>query len=302
MKKNFQEILDLFVRFYALLILAFTVGCVSSPDPELKPQALDGFKSEKAESEQTKYPKLDWLGVDPSKEVEKLKEHVLTGKNTSLNKHFRFIPVGAVPPKTMLEISETLQLHGDRIVQKFGITNLPMITVKVWQDRKAFEASFGENSKNVQGYVDTQNWEVRLFNGRPTLGLTAVHEFTHLVTVALNPSIVNKPRWLWESIAIYESNRPPVPEPTKLGCISPSTFPRLDELDTHPSNIYRIGYFITDYILSTWQQEGLKKLIFFNGNTQEALGVSKEKFESDWLKYMLSKYDLQFVKDASKNC
>ncbi len=223
-------------------------------------------------------------------------------EKAAVEENFRFIAIGNVPQEKMTEISETLAEHRARIVENFGVTDLRTITVKIWQDRRAFELAYGEDAEHTQGYVDIDNWEVRFFNGRPSLGLSTVHEFTHLVTVALNPSIANNPRWLWEATAIYESNRPPVPSPTSLGCISPSTFPTLEELEKHPSNIYRIGYFLIEYIIANWGQEDLNKLIQSNGNIQESLGVTKERFEHDWLEYIVSKYDLQYLEDASKNC
>ena len=34
-----------------------------------------------------------------------------------------------------------------------------------------------------------------------------VHEFAHCVSLQVNPRIANNPRWLWESVAIYESRQ-----------------------------------------------------------------------------------------------
>ena len=223
-------------------------------------------------------------------------------QKTTAIEDFRIVAIGDVPQEKITEISEALEEHRARIVENFGVTDLPTITVKIWQDRPAFETAYGEDAEYAQGYVDIENWEVRIFNGRPTLGLSTVHEFTHLVTVALNPTIANNPRWLWEATAIYESSRPPVPDPTNLGCISPSMFPTLDELETHPFNVYRMGYFLTEYIVANCGQEGLNRLIQSNGNIQESLKITKEKFKHDWLEYMLSEYDLQYLEDANKNC
>lgn len=223
-------------------------------------------------------------------------------KGISPIEDFHYVAIGEVPESTMVEISETLEENRSRIVENFGVTDLPGITVKIWQDREPFEIAYGEGAENTQGYVDIENWEVRFFNGRPTLGLSAVHEFTHLVTVGLNPTIGNNPRWLWEATAIYESNRPPVPNPTTLNCLSSSTFPSLDELNTHPSNIYRMGYFIAEYIVANWEQKGLNRLVESNGNIQESLGITEEFFEHGLLEFILSKYHLKYNKDASMEC
>ena len=33
----------------------------------------------------------------------------------------------------------------------------------------------------------------------------SVHEFAHAVSLALDPSFSNNPRWFWEAVAVYEA-------------------------------------------------------------------------------------------------
>ena len=64
---------------------------------------------------------------------------------------------------------------------------MPFVTVKIWQNRDEFEQSYGDNAEFVQGYVAQDLWEARFFNGRPNLGLGVLHEYIHLVTLAIKP-------------------------------------------------------------------------------------------------------------------
>jgi len=186
----------------------------------------------------------------------------------------------------MVEVASTLNEHRQRIMDSHGVETLPQITIKVWGDREAFEQAFlaqeSGNATIVGGYTDAKNWEVRFFNFDMPVGLTAVHEFAHLVSIARNSTIDSNPRWLWEALAIYESGRPFVPEISELRCFGTSTGPTLNDLNQHPINIYRVGHYIADYIVREWGTKALIELIDYNGDTQLALGVSEEQFENAW--------------------
>ncbi|MGB0937059.1 MAG: hypothetical protein ACPGTQ_06355 [Colwellia sp.] len=213
-----------------------------------------------------------------------------------------YVAIGNVPNAAMNEIKKTVEEHKSRINKNFQISNMPDVTVRIWQDRKAFELEFGDDAQYVQGYVVQSDWEARFFNGRPNLGLGVVHEYTHLVTLALNPSFNNNPRWLWEATAIYESGRPPIPDISSLKCFSKQSFPNLDNLESHPFNIYKVGYFLTDFIISKWGQEGLVELVKSNGDIKTTFQKTVNEFEQMWLLFLQDKYKLSFIELASKDC
>ena len=210
--------------------------------------------------------------------------------DTTLGEHFVYVMIGFVPAPKMHEVATTLNEHRIRIMRNQGVSNLPRVTVKVWGDRDSFEQAFltheHGNARFVAGYVDAENWEVRVFNFDRPIGLTAVHEFAHLVSIAVNPSIDNNPRWLWEAIAIYESARPPVPDVSDLKCFGPSSSPTLQDLNRHPMNIYRVGYYLTKFIVDSWGMEGVAQLIESNGDLPASLGVSEQQFENLWFQSM----------------
>lgn len=213
-----------------------------------------------------------------------------------------YAAVGDVPVKTMRGIEETLNAHYRRIIKNFNIKDMPAVTVKIWQDRDEFEQSYGNDAKFVQGYVAQDLWEAHFFNGRPEIGLGVVHEYTHLVTLALNPTFNNNPRWLWEATAIYESGRPPVPEISSLKCFSINSYPTIESLEQHPFNIYKVGYFLTDFIVSKWGQEKLVELVKSNGDIKLTLKITSEEFERMWISFLQNKYELSFSEIPTKDC
>lgn len=213
-----------------------------------------------------------------------------------------YLSVGNVPQATMEEIKKTVGTHKSRIIKNFNVRNMPAVTVKIWQDRNKFELEFGDDAEYVQGYVVQSAWEARFFNGRPELGLGVVHEYTHLVTLALNPSFNNNPRWLWEATAIYESGRPPIPDISSLKCFSEESFPTLESLEQHPFNIYKVGYFLTDFIVSKWGQDSLVKLVETNGDIKASLNISIKDFEKMWLSFLQDKYKLSFSESSDTDC
>ena len=213
-----------------------------------------------------------------------------------------FVAVGDVPKATMEEIKKTVDTHKSRIIKNFNVNNMPAVTVKIWQDRNKFELEYGDDAEYVQGYVVQSAWEARFFNGRPELGLGVVHEYTHLVTLALNPSFNNNPRWLWEATAIYESGRPPIPDISSLKCFSEYSFPTLESLEQHPFNIYKVGYFLVDFIVSKWGQDSLVKLVESNGDIKKSLKTSVNDFEKMWLSFLQDKYKLSYSESSDTDC
>ena len=226
----------------------------------------------------------------------------LSANSADLSVAISYEAVGDVPNETMDSVRNTLNEYTSQVLDKYQVDDMPPVTVKIWQDRKDFEAAYGEDAKYVQGYVVQDSWEVRFFNGLPGLGFGVLHEFTHLVTLALNPTFNNNPRWLWEATAIYESKRPPVPEISDIKCITNNSVPTLSNLNAHPLNIYRVGFFLADFIEATWGQGALIALVKFNGDTHKALGISENDFEQQWLMFLKTKYHLNSKDQYQSEC
>jgi proteasome lid subunit RPN8/RPN11 len=121
--------------------------------------------------------------------------------------------------------------------------------------------------------------------------LNVVHEFAHCVTLALEPRAGNNPRWLWESVALYEARQ--FVDPRGLPYLTALQPPSLSELSSFAdTRIYEVGFLIGEFVVERWGTAALPSLITALGNTSSALGVSEAEFERDWLSYVRTRYGM----------
>ena len=77
------------------------------------------------------------------------------------------------------------------------------------------------------GYV-TGPEEIRVL-AVPSVARNAVHELCHVASLYVNPGIANNPRWLWESVALYENGE--LVDPRSLPYMVEGRPPTLAQLD-----------------------------------------------------------------------
>ncbi len=227
--------------------------------------------------------------------------------------------LGACTPKTIAPASYTINVRGQipgdiveqvdsvlaervpLIMHQLSASRMPVVEVNLWQDRGEFLEEFGEPAPSVRGFINRDAWQVHvLYLGVPP-GLSTLHEYIHLITVAANEADQFTPIWLWESIAIFESKRPPPPGLDRLRCISPDHVPTLQSLNTHPTNIYRVGNLLFEFLLDEWSYDIAAKLIKNGGDIYAVLGISETTFEQLWLDYIISNYDVSMLQSEPEN-
>jgi hypothetical protein len=184
---------------------------------------------------------------------------------------------------------------------------MPTITVHLFADYEklylAQEERLGERFEGSAGFV----WWTRendpeilsmydeRYEGRRQHTASLLHEFTHLASTAINSSISNNPRWLWESIALYETGEARGNLP-RIEYLIAGDYPTIAELNVgfneanEARNIYQFGYVIGAYIVSEWGIDGLISLIKSNGDIPGTLGVSSSEFDSAWHSFMEEEY------------
>jgi hypothetical protein len=178
--------------------------------------------------------------------------------------------------------ADSLEANFARITSELGVVGVTPIGVKVWQDETAFSAElrrFLGQSLSATGYVTGRD-EVRVL-ATPQLQVTVVHECAHAISLYVNPSFGNNPRWLWEAVALYE-NREFV-NPRTLDYMVRGSYPTLQQLSvdfTAGRQIYELGYVLGEFIVSRWGETGLRRLIQSGADLQGTLGLSAAEFES----------------------
>ena len=205
--------------------------------------------------------------------------------------HFRVL-AGSTPDAILHSAAARLEVEHPRIVSALGVTALPTITVRVWQDEATYFDElvryFGVRYSAL-GYI-TGPTELRML-ASPTLPTTAVHEFVHAASMAVNASFANNPRWLWETVALYENGE--FVHPRTIPYLVSGAFPTLQRLNVDPNGgrqIYEVGYVLGEFIVSTWGRPAYLRLILANGDIGSVLGVSVADFESAWRAFVQQRY------------
>jgi len=183
-------------------------------------------------------------------------------------------------------IYDSLTINKDRICNHLRVSNMPDIIVSVWSNRKEFDdvqkKRLGSISPGTTGFINGKA-EMFLFYGGAT-SRDAVHEFAHLVSLAINPNFGNRPRWLWEAVAIYEARESV--DFSKWSSIE-KEFPGFTALNQNNSPLpYKWGYPLAKFILNEWGEDAYINLILTNGNIRSALGINEDEFISKLQLYM----------------
>jgi hypothetical protein len=199
---------------------------------------------------------------------------------------------GTTPETTVRAAIDRLESEYPRITAAFGVSSLPMIAVRIWQDERTY---FDELTRyfgvryQASGYI-TGPAELRVL-AVPQLATNVVHEFVHAVTMTLNPSFGNNPRWLWEAVALYENGE--LVNPRSIAYLNSGAFPTLQQLNADPNagrQVYEVGYLLGEFIVATWGRPAYLRLIQANGDLQTVLGVSAAAFESSWQAFVRQRY------------
>jgi hypothetical protein len=118
-----------------------------------------------------------------------------------------------------------------------------------------------------------------------------VHEYTHCVTLNMRANFSNNPRWLWESVALYESGM--FVHPADIEYLVQQNPPTLAEMNSiNNTKIYEVGYLLSEYIVENWDRQHLKDMILTNGNISSVLGMTVTEFQTAWFQWVKSEYGI----------
>jgi hypothetical protein len=206
--------------------------------------------------------------------------------------HFRILG-DRTAAETLQAVADSLETAYPRVTSDLSTGPLPVITVSVWQDQASFYEAMRQNLGQVYtgstGYVTGLQGLMMLATS--AAGKTAAHEFSHIVSLAVNTTFGNNPRWLWETVALYE-NREFV-DPATLDFLAAGRYPTIASLDADFNTnrqIYQVGFVLGEFVVATWGQDGLLRLVRSNGQVQATFGVSVTEFEQRWYAFLQAKY------------
>lgn len=209
--------------------------------------------------------------------------------------NFDFVLHDGLEMRDVAHLRAALKKGRAEVVDAFEVATFGNVKVQIWRDdnnyQDAMEAALGSRAPGSRGYVFGPG-EVRLlYHTRLSAGREAVHELVHAVTLHINESFGNNPRWLWEAVPLYFAAE--FVEPATTGLFKEGGCPTLQQINA-PFNaggsIYSVGYLLTDFIIQTWGMRHLMQLITANGDIEKILDVSVQDFEQRWCTSVQEKY------------
>ena len=205
--------------------------------------------------------------------------------------HFRLF-AGRTSGTTVQSAADALEGQYARVLNDLNVPSLGSINVQIWQDEATYYATldrfFGVHYQ-ANGYITGQN-ELRVL-AVPQLDVNVVHEFCHAVSLSVSSTFANNPRWLWETVALYENGE--LVPPRTLDYFVRAAYPTLTDLNADPNagrQIYELGYVIGEYIVARWGRAGLLDLIRGRGDVNAVFGVTPGTFETEMYAWIRAKY------------
>jgi hypothetical protein len=191
-----------------------------------------------------------------------------------------------------------LEAQYSRIITDLGAASMPSVTVNLYRTHAALVAGAGPSAGPIPPWatglvtaVDRIHIISPGVSGPYERGVEAlVHEFAHCVSLRVNPRIANNPRWLWESIALYEAGQRVDPRTLAYLGNAPPSFERLNAFDN--TMIYDVGYLISEFIVDRFGLDGLRRLLGATGDSVSALAVSPAELEREWVASVHTRYGL----------
>jgi hypothetical protein len=187
--------------------------------------------------------------------------------------HFEVL-AGLASDDTVAQIAAGLEARYAQVVADLQTGEVARIRVEVWKDEASFfaemERYFGRRY-NATGYVTGPS--VLRVLAVPQVVRNATHEMSHAISLRVNPTLANQPRWLWESVA--------------------GRFPTLSELDADPNasrQVYEVGYLIGEFVVARAGRDGLLRLIRANGDVTSVGFPSPAAFEEAWKAFVRARY------------
>ena len=212
---------------------------------------------------------------------------------THASAHFTF-RYASLDAASVAATAAAVEAHYARILGDLGLGEIPPVTVTLYPGPESFRAAVVPLVGNVPSFASglvTGPSDIHVLS--PNLasawsyanGVVAiVHEFAHCASMRVNPAIANNPRWLWETVALYEAGQ--ILDPRTLSYMTAHRPPALADLNRIENTaIYEVGGLIGEFIVETWGRAALRDLVRTGGALETVLGVDAATFVSQWLEY-----------------
>jgi hypothetical protein len=207
---------------------------------------------------------------------------------------FDFVLYDGLAKDAAEPIRSKLAENSPRILSDLQAAQADTYTVYLWGTNESYldaqQQRIGTRYPGSTGYVMGPS-AMGLLNVAGVAG-NAVHEYAHSISLRINGSFGNNPRWCWEAVALYESGG--FIDPRNINYLANGNYPSLNDLNsdfnTGNQKIYQVGYLLVEFIKARWGMNAVIDLIKQNGNIQRVFGKTNAEFESEWKQYIEAKY------------
>ena len=218
---------------------------------------------------------------------------------THTSAHFVFHYTG-LDAANIASIAGTVEAEHARILADLAVDSMPVVDVTFHADHAALQAAVGPIVGTIPAFASglvTSPTQIHMISpNAPAVPFAqavtnVVHEFAHCVSLRVDPTFANDPRWLWEAVALYEAGQAvdlrTVPY---MAALQPPSFAALDAMSD--TRVCDVGYSIAEFIVDQYGSPALPALVAAHGDTAAVLGVALPDFESGWLAFVRTRYAL----------
>ena len=213
--------------------------------------------------------------------------------------HFNFYYT-SLDTLNIISVGDSLEKNYERIINDLKSDTLSEINVHFYTNYDSLAAAVSHVVPNLPSWASalalSQSEIYMMSPNHPDYGFSfmltnLIHEFAHCVSYHIRPSIANNPRWLWESVAVYEAGQ--FVDPHNISYLVSHNPPTLTQLNSFNNTmIYEVGYLLAEYIILNWSRTHFKNLILTNGNLQQVLGMNSSQFEAGWFAFVRTRYGI----------
>ena len=210
---------------------------------------------------------------------------------------FRYTPLDT---STIAQTAAAVESQVARITASLGVTGTARVTVTLYADRGSLQVAVRPAAGTLPSFASGLVTGADQFHIlSPSLAsawtydraVTAiVHEFAHTVSLRVNPTIANNPRWLWESVALYEAGQ--FVDPRGLPYMVAGQAPTFEQLSPiENTRLYDLGFVIGEFVVQSWGDAALTALVRQNGDPA-VLGITAAELHGRWLIFLHDRYGL----------
>jgi RNA polymerase sigma-70 factor (ECF subfamily) len=221
-----------------------------------------------------------------------------------VNKDSASAATATMDGKVHQDLFDQLKAHVDRISSQLKHHPTKKLTIQIYSDLDSFHRAVNEpNAPSwFMGMIENNTIKIASpLNPGPdhtyqSILKSTVHLFTNWLVKDINPSV---PKWLYQGLGGYEAGlmtkeyvHNSVRELVNKGKIPSFLELETDSWDFDKRKGFQFSYLLCEYILETYGQDILNKMIRTPGNFESIISCSLEDSHDQWIRHLRSQFKM----------